>query len=269
MSPKKSGKIVHPKSYLANLANMKLLASDAEFQAIVKDARAKLGIPEAGLALGDELQEWYGIHYKASDAVIMSPEYNERGRAIFADRDTGCIDQNEFDRRLDLHEDEVPLNYFRFVERFIIDKFDLPENYEDCINQYVLTGTINAPYHNFVVSTVLERGNRIPRKSTVTFFTVPTEEDMQLAKRAIDWHAKFHGMRQYQPMKNIDRDLKIEAWYRHKDRFDPVEQKSYKTATSEIAKEHLGSAKKADAVRFIVKDLEKARKRRLRARGKS
>ena len=263
----------HPKCYEANLANMKLLVSDKEFQNIVAEVRKTLGIPVGGLKTNDDMKRWSDSWIAASDAVLGKPDYYTRGRVITDEWKAKKIDSDEYHRRINLHHEEVPVNYRWGRARFIVEKFNLPENYHDHVDTHIVQGRITAPYHNFVLGPWKElRPNEklsTVRHIPVTFYTIPTREDIRLATQQVQMFAKHRGMPRYKPMKNIDRDLNIEEWYRRKEQFDPVEHKNYKTTAAEIATEHLGTSKKSDAVRYIVKDLEKARKRRFRGRGKS
>ena len=263
----------HPKCYDANLANMKLLISDKEFQNIVAEVRKTLGIPVGGIKTDDDLKRWSDSWIAASDAVLEKPDYYARGRAITDEWKAKKIDSDEYYRRINLYREEVPINYRWGRARFIVEKFNLPENYLNHVDTYIVQGRITAPYHNFVIGpwTELRSNEKLStvRHIPVTFYTIPTQEDIRLAMQQVQWFAKYRGMPRYKPMKHIDRDLSIEEWYRRGEQFDPVEQKPYKTTTSEIASELLGTGKKSDAVRYIVKDLEKTRKKRFRKRGKS
>jgi hypothetical protein len=272
---KKSGlarKSSHPRSYVANLANMKLLVGHQEFQAIVAETRKKLRVPEGGIKSDKELSLWTDAYIKASDAVNETPEYRARGRAIVEEYRTGKIDREEFNRRINLHHEEIPINYRWGRARFIADKFGLPENYAEHVDTYIIQGRITAPYHNFVLGPWGELRHdenfSTVRRIPVTFYTMPTNEDVRLVKEEVERFAKRRGLPRYNTLKDIDRNLDIEEWHRQKERFDPVEQTTYRTTAAEIAEEYLGSAKKAGGVRAIGRDLKKIREKRFRPREK-
>lgn len=271
-SAKSAKALRYPKSYLANLANMKLLVTYPEFQAIVTEVRKKLDIPEGGIKTDEELERWTDKHEVASDAVIEDPGYLARRRAIIDEFESGKIDREEFNRRANLHHEKVPINYRFARARFVVDKFGLPENYVEHVDRYIVLGRITAPYHNFVLGPwgELRHDEKFStvRRIPVTFYTTPTEEDIQLVKEEVERFAKQRGLPRYNVLKNVDRNLSIEDWHEQKERFDPVEQTTYRTTAAEIAKEYLGSAKKADKVRAIVRDLKKIREKRFRPREK-
>jgi hypothetical protein len=262
----------HPKSYTTNLDNMKLLASGSAFKEIVAETRKVLGIPPEGIKTDSELKAWSERMLEESDRVFESPEFDVEMDAIYKARDSGEIDYEEFCRRINLHHEKVPLNYKSARIQFIIEKFGLPENYRDHIETYIVRGKITAPYHNFVLGPWTEptRGKKWSeiRHVPVTFYTIPTAEDIRLVKQEVERMAKHRKLPKYAALSNIDRDLEIEDWHRHGERFDSVTFAPYRTTASEIAQDKLGSPSKADQVRGIVRDLKKARKKRFGSREK-
>ncbi|MFH2062859.1 MAG: hypothetical protein ABIJ46_01760 [bacterium] len=272
MTKKKPGP-KHPKSYLTNLANMKLLVSDPEFQAIVSEIRGQLNIPENGIKTDIEMQKWLEKHLDDGDQVMENEEYQSRGRIIFDDYEAGRIDHGEYCTRINRHDEEIPLNYKAARIKFIIEKFGLPENYCSHIENYIVSGQITAPTSNFVLGPFkipkFRKNHDEIRHITVTFYTIPTDEDLRLAKKFVEQMATRRGMRIYRELSHIDRDLDIEQWYREKERFDAVENASYRTTAAEIAEEKLGDRSKSGQVRAIVRDLGKTRKKRFRTREKT
>ncbi len=262
----------HPKSYLANLATMKLLVTEPEFQAVVAETRRKLGIPEGGLKTNDAIRIWNEAYLVDCDKIMEDKEYRERGRALTTEYRAGKLDYEGYNRRMDAHNEEIPVNYRRAQERRITQQFNLPEHFREHVGIYILRGDITAPYHNFVLGPWGElrwdEKFSTVRHIPVTYYTTPTQEDIRLAKREVAVFAKMRGLPRYGTMKNVERDLKIEEWYQNPERLDSVEQKTYETTTAEIAQEHLGSAKKAPKVRHIVREIKRARKKRFLARGK-
>lgn len=261
----------HPSSYEANLSNMKLLISDSEFQSLVAEIREILKIPADGFSTTSELECFYERLCATSDEVLSSREYREQGVTIYDTYESGKIDQKEFCRQINQHDEKIPLNYKTGRIRFIIEKFNLPENYHDSINAYLVQGSVTAPYHNFTIGWSARRHSqelKIPRHVEVTFYTVPTVEDLREVKKQVDQMTRLKGLPRYHPMKNIDRDLDIESWYSQRVRFNKVSYKEYTTSTAEIAEAHLNNPKKADTVRAIVRDIKKTRKERFHSRGK-
>jgi len=110
----------HPKSYLTNLANMKLLTSDSDFLEIVAEIRKVLNIPEDGLQTGEELKEWYQKHVEDSDRMFDDKDHTSRGRAIHDAYKVKEIDYEEFCLRINKHHEEIPLNYIGARVRFLI-----------------------------------------------------------------------------------------------------------------------------------------------------
>lgn len=268
----KQSKVKHPKSKDANLSHMKLLVSDREFQKMVADIRGVLKIPDGGFSDDADIGPFNARLYALSNEVTSDEAYRSRGRAIHAAYKVREIDHDDYCARINRHEEEVPLNYKMMRIRFIVEKFYLPDNFHDSIGSYIVRGIVLAPYHNFTIgSEKAVRGDQIFkgfRGVSVTFYTVPTNEDFREAKKMVDVLVQCRDLPSYRPMKNIDRDLNMERWYANKVRFDSVENKTYETKTSEIAEELLGDPTKPATVRGVVRDLNKIREKLFHSRGK-
>ena len=60
----------------------------------------------------------------------------------------------------------------------------------------------------------------------------------------------------YKPLKDVDRNLKIEDWFNNRERKSLVDGEKFKMSTGEIAKDTLGSWNKSKKVYEIIKDLK-------------
>jgi len=262
---KNKSKLLSSSSYRRNLDQMKLLISDAEFQGIVRGAREYINIPaDIGLKGEDANQQWVDYMDKKSDEIMNSQRFIDQELKIKNKiRDIGLKMTR---KQMNLFYDQIPWNYLWNRVDFIIEKFRLPIHYKDYIQDYITFGKIDAPSHNYEgglypAGVSSKEARYIPLK----VYTRLTQDELDELSRYIKYKGK--DLPQYQLLNNIERDLKIEEWLANSERFDEVEQVLYKTTSSEIAKNLLGSSKKKDQVRDIKRNFRELKDRRL-GRGK-
>jgi len=96
---------------------------------------------------------------------------------------------------------------------------------------------------------------------SVRMYTRLSDKELEELKHQID---AYFGKRlpKIQALKDVDKQLTIEEWFDNRMRYDPVENKSYKTTLAEIAKNMLGNKNKQKQIYDIAHDIKELRKRR-------
>ncbi len=260
-------------SYQKNLDVMKLLISDPDFQTDIQHARQKLEIPKNGLkteqgfleyVAGTNVREgtWYEAFLKKSDVVLLSPEFKQKIHTVWEKEKNGLLSNAEADEESRILHLEIPLNYLNHIPRFLSEKYKIPGNFTDCIKRYLMFGIVEAPPLNYSFSQHLEgpKFRHAPYLTINIFAQITKDEAVGLAK----W-IKIMGdeLPQYKPLKDIERKLTIEQWYRerHTD-FDHATGQPFKTTASDIAQTVLGSSKKKGKVYEAVREIRDLRKKR-------
>ena len=198
-----------------------------------------------------------------SDEILLSSDFKNRVHAILKKKEAGMftvIEAEEGSRILHL---EIPLNYLDHIPHFLSQKYNIPENFAECIKEYLLFGIVNAPLTNYQFSRHFEGPTPGRARSILIelFAQLTKEEAAELAK----W-IKIYGndLPQYQPLKDIERKLTIEKWYRERQSdFDHATNQSFKTTASDIAQEVFGSKTKKGKVYEAVREMQDLRKKRL------
>lgn len=252
---------------------MKLLVSDPDFQTDVQYARQKLEIPKNGLKpeqgllehdaeTGPQKETWYAVLLKKSDVVLFSSEFKRKVNAIWEKEKDGTLPNAGAEEESRILHLEVPVNYLDHIPRFLSEKYKVPENFNESIKHYLMFGIVEAPPLNYSFSQHLEGPKlRHARYISVNVFAQLTKDEaVGLAK----W-IKIMGdeLPQYKPLKDIERKLTIEQWYRKRHRdFDHATGQMFKTTASDIAQEVLGSSKKKREVYEAVREIRDLRKKR-------
>jgi hypothetical protein len=115
-------KIVKP-SY--DKQKLELLRYNPDFTADIGKLRKKWKIPENGLELGKELEDWHKELIKISDDFAEKEIQN------------GIKNKDEINKK-------IPINHFQSDLKLIIEKYKLPDVYKDPIKGYLLAG-VNSP----------------------------------------------------------------------------------------------------------------------------
>lgn len=256
-------KQILPSSYKSNLDNMKLLVSDKEFQTMVGEIRNRLQIPLAGFSKNiSEFKDWYNKFIRNTDEILGSKNFIRQEMRIRKKFKLGEISRSMANKQMNLLYEKTPLNFLWQRTEFIIRKFNLPIHYEEHIKKYIIQGIISAPFRNYVHGPYPPYKKPLEEKYIpIKIYTRLTREEIKELKTYIDQVSRGLLSR-YRPLKNIDRDLKIEEWYKNKERMDEVEIATYKINNAEIAENLLGNRKKGKSVYDIQRDLKKIRRKR-------
>ncbi len=247
-----------------NLDLMKLLVSDSEFQSIVKETRDYLNVyPEGFKDDKAAIRKWNREMDQRSDAMLESKDFLAQEDKIRSKLQSKEIDIPAARQQSKLLYHKIPWNYLNNTAKFVVDKFNLPVHFADRIKLYIVGGIITAPFNNF------SRGEYPPRTlpSKVRYFPMRiysklTDAEFEDLKRYIKLISE--KLPKFRPLKDIDRRLTVEKWYRDRVRFDIVEEKEYLLTLPEIAENLLGDKRSAKKVYDIVRELEKLRERRFR-----
>lgn len=256
-----------PLSYKSNLDNMKLLVSDKEFQDMVNEIRRHLEIPNDGFFKNDPgFREWYANFIKKSGEILDCQKFRRQEIRIRKKFKLGEINRSVANKQMNLLYEKTPLNFLWQRTEFIVHKFNLPIHYGEHIKEYILRGIISAPLRNYT------HGPYPPHKKPseeryipIKIYTRLTKEEIKELKNYIDL-ASEGLLSYYRPLKNIDRDLKIEKWYENKERMDEVDKVVYRSSNAEIAENLLKNHKKGKSVYDIQRDLKKLREKRFKFR---
>lgn len=253
---------------------MKLLVSDTDFQSDIVKERHGLGIPKNGFPneksnpVGsgkkkNAYEAWMDELYKKSDEVMESNSYRQKLKQLHADLKEGKTVSMRAHKKacyeLDL---SIPINRFSHVPKFLAEKYHLPDNFIDPIRWYFTHSTVTAPSVNFSFGPY--EGARpwkeygfIPVK---IYARLTHEESLELSK---ELEIMGKHMPRYQPLKDIDRKLKIEESFRKRgDDFDHATGQPFKTTAADVAQVMFGSKKKRGQVYDASRELENLRKKR-------
>lgn len=247
--------------------NVKLLASYQPFQDEIKKARAWLNIPEDGFGSSDEEahKKWFRSMLRKSDEV-MDINFSKQVREIH-----GKVTRNEISEEMGKKQSallhiKVPVNYLRHISKFIIEKFNLPENYEDFVRSYIMNNDGLTPIYNFGIGPFTDPATwRDVRHIPVTVYASLSDDDLVALKQEINNWIKFCSKKSFprlQALVNIDKKLTIEKWYSNKIRQDIITKKDYKVTASEIAEDVLGDRNETGKVYDTLRTVKKLREKR-------
>jgi len=252
-------------AYRNNLDTMKLLTTSSVFQEIVKDTRVFLNIPEGGLDCDDEVsvRKWTDEMRRSLDEDIASPVFNNQLRKIYEKRKNKEIDEVIAKKQLYLLHNSLSWNRLRDSVDFIVDKFKIPLNFDENVREYIIFNEISAPLKNFEVGqwVVSKITSTVLPYLSVRIYSKLTNKELKQIKEATE-SILGEKLPKYDGIKNIDQQMKLDDWNRHKERFDQVERKKYKMTAKEISENILKSRKKAQKVYDSTRGLKKLRKKR-------
>ncbi len=251
-------------SYKSNLDTMKLLTTSALFQAMVKDCREFLEIPENGLLMEDKIkEEWTNRIHARSDEKISDEAFWRKIKKIGKDVQNEVTDEEMAKKQRQLIHNDIPWNYLTYNINYIIEKFSLPLNFTESLRRYVLHNEISAPLYNFAIGPWTEGTMKISGLSylPITIYAKLTNKELKQLKAQTE-SSLTKNLPKYDDLKDIDTEIELDKWNRHKERFDEVERKKYKTTAKEISKNILGSKRKTQRVYDSTRKLKKLRKQR-------
>ena len=256
------------KSRDRNLDNFKLLVAYPPFQEEVRRIRAKLDIKVGGFSTDKEAEIWNKQVIKKTDAVWK--QHNELVEKIKTNAKNNGIGFTMMQRQLEMLHSGLPFSELESYACYLIGRFDLPQHYQDALVLYLLYGTISAPSRNYkteVPSPLRSRSQNGFPEVKVTIYTRLTEEEQKELTAWIEMLTSERALPRYEPLTNIDRDLKI------KEAHEAYKQNHIgeRGTLADLAEEYLGDRKKANQINAILRDLrkiqksrfEKVRKRRL------
>ena len=257
---RRTKRITSSKSCERNLDNFKLLVAYPAFQEEVRRIRTELEIKVGGFSTNKEAEEWNRRVIKKTDTVWK--HYSELVEKIKTDSKNNGIGYRMMQRQLDMLYSGLPFSGLENYVSYLIGRFNLPQHYQNALVLYLLYGTITAPVHNFkteVPSPLRSRSQRSGFSEVrATIYTRLTKDEQ---RELITWVERITSERtlpKYEPLANIDRDLKIkEAYEAYKDN-----RTGERGTIADLAEEYLGDRKKANQINAILRDLSKIQKSR-------
>lgn len=259
----------HPRfpSREKNLENMKLLLTHKPVIEIIEETREHLDIPENGFELPNQKEDfikWDNNMLVECDRIIDSKEFISKESAIRKKRAEKQITRKEA-RKLsyELYL-ALPVNFLKHQINRIIIEFNVPENYEFYLRQYILHGIIEAPPTNFSVGPVMiEDGHKVDKinKVHVTIYNKLTDDDLRDLKYEINncWGRRILPTVSKLKDDDLDSKLSIESNYNNRTVMDMYEYKSYKLTASEVAENEFDDESKKGLIYTIVHGLNKLR----------
>lgn len=252
---------------------MKLLISHPDFQKDIAEARHEFGIPKNGFpneestpAGSHKKKNSYGIWAdelnKTSGKILDSKDYTQKLKQLHADLLARKIESlRAYKNACREVELTVPLHRFHHVPKFLAEKYRLPDNFVEAVRLYFTHGLITAPPVNFSFGPY--EGAR-PFKEygfiPVKIYARLTQKELAELGKEIELMGEH--MPRYQPLKDIDRKLKLEDSYlKRADDFDHATGQSFKTTAADIAQVELGSKTKRNQVYEAQRELKNMRKK--------
>jgi hypothetical protein len=251
-------------SYRNNLSTMKLLATSSVFQKIVEDTRNYLMIPRYGMIHNDALiKKWIKKMDTMSDEKLSSQTFQDQTKGVFERVKNKEISRAMARKQLKLIDNNILWNRLTYTVDYIIDKFNLPLNFSDYIRKYILFNEISAPFNNFIVGPWpkgITSISNLPYLPITIYAKLTNKELAQIKKETETNLAK--RLPRYREIKDIDRQIELDDWNRHKSTFDEVERETYSVTAKEISKDVFKRSDKAQRVYDSTRGLKKLRKKR-------
>ncbi len=135
------------------------------------------------------------------------------------------------------------------------------------MRDYILFNKLTAPPTNFDIG-CYPPGIRLTtaRFIPINIYTKLTKNELKDLKKFFEIENK--KLPRYQPLKYIDRNLKVEEEHKDRKKMDWEEGRTYKISVSEIAESLLDNNKKTKQVHEIIRNLKELREKRFRKNGK-
>lgn len=240
---------------------MRLLVSHDEFQKDVRKAREYLHIPPDGFSHDSQTEAWTKEYCQRTEDMSRSPEFQRKLQRIRDDYESGKLDYKMRGKQWEMIHFNLPINYLTYTCRYLTEKYRIPANFSDSMYRYILFNQISIPLNNFAIGPFPDL--KLPherRDIPVTIYSQLTDEELQDLKREIELVGK--RLLKFKPLKDIDKKLSIEEWFKNRARFDEVEKVEYKMSADEISENLLGSKRKKKRVYEAVRELKDLRKKR-------
>ena len=241
---------------------MKLLLSCAEVKKIIAETRKRIGIPEEGLRDEQQIEQWHKKDDLRCDSMMSSSKFAELESEIYKKLQDGEITQNKAKELTKELYRQIPVDYLYSQIWKIIRQFNVPDNYEYHIHNYILYGIITAPIANYVIGpfSAWEKLRDV-RRVPITVYAKLTDKDMRDLKLQINQYFGGERLTFIQDTKEIDRDLNIEKSLNEKE-YDYATGKEYKFSTEDVAERFFKSRKRKEDVLRIKERIKKLRKAR-------
>lgn len=251
---------ISPKSRGRNLDNFKLLAAYPAFQEEVRRIRMELEIKAGGFSTNKEAEDWNTQIIKKTDTIWK--RHSELVEKIKTDSKNNGIGYRMMQRQLEMLHSGLPFSGLESYANYLIGRFNLPQHYQNALILHLLYGTISAPVHNFKTEVPSPLRSQLQRNGfsevRATIYTHLTEDERRELIAWIERITSERALPRYEPLANIDRDLKIkEAHEAYKQN-----RTGERGTIADLAEEYLGDRKKANQINAILRDLRKIQKSR-------
>lgn len=245
-----------------NRDTMKLLVSYPEFQEDIKEARKYLEIPPMGIDQKDDQanQKWHDDFITRTDKMTASEAFKTQERAIREKLQNKEIDIRMANKQSRLLYSKLPVNYFTQTCKYLVEKFNLPGNFDYYIHQYILFNIVGAPPSNFVIGPFeLTTPLSEVRQVTVTVFAKLTDEELKQLKKEVNRFGK--NLPKFKKLKDIDKKLDFEQWLANREQYDPSTDTRHIVSRTEIAEDIFGHSNPKKAYEAL-RELREIRSKR-------
>lgn len=234
-----------------NYRLLSLLVGNDKFQTYILLVREFLEIPKDGFSNDNNVIKWTHEMYEKDEKYLNSLGYKNQNLNIRKKMRSGEIDLTMANKHLRLLDDNLRVNYFTSVCKYVIDKFNLPSHLSNAIRYYILYNKlVFVPTENFAYIPDLNK-DRIARIEVYSKLT--KEEERRLLYLIKDQTKNFPKIKQ---ISNITMErLSFEDWNKNRNKY------SEKITAKDMAKEYLGSSKKSQKIYDAGRELVKKRKK--------
>jgi len=244
-----------------NLDNVKLLISHLKVKEIVTETRKYVGIPEGGLK-NDQIEQWHKRDDLRSDEIMNSPEFIRQELGIRKKFQEKKLTRSKTQELMKELYNQIPINFLNDQIWRIIRQFNVPDNYERHIYDYILYGTVSAPTANYSIGPFKPWEKlRDVRRVPITVYAKLTDNDLRDLKLQVNKYFGGKRLTFIQDTKDIDRDLDIEKSLDEKE-YDYATGKEYKLSSGDVAERFFKSRKRKGDVLKVKERLRKLRKTR-------
>lgn len=245
---------------------MKLLVTSPSFQTIVKDTRKFLKLPENGLGPNNDklAEKWTNEMDKISGEIMDKKSFRYQRSKIYEKVEKGEISEAMAKKQIKLLYNKITWNYLSNSIGFIIENFHLPYHFRNSIRTYIISGEFTFPPSNYTVGPCpadTEFKSGMPY-FPITIYAKMTDKEYKQLKKDIDTNRLARKLPKYSEIKDIDKQIEIDEWNRHKERYDALEMKNYKMTAKEISENVLNDPNRRQKIYDNARGLERLRKKR-------
>lgn len=245
---------------------MKLLITSPSFQTIVKDTRKFLKLPEDGLGPNNDklAEKWTNETDKIAGEIMDEESFCYQRSKIYEKMEKGEISEAMAKKQIKLINSKITWNYLSDSVGFIIENFHLPYHFRNSIRTYIISGKFTFPPNNYTVGPCpadTEFKSGMPY-FPITIYAKMTDKEYKQLKKDVDTNRLARRLPKYNEIKDIDKQIEIDDWNRHKERYDALEMKNYKMTAKEISENVLNDPSQRQKVYDSTRNLERLRKKR-------